>query len=92
MRPIYKSFQTVTRPPWVFSEKLVSNKAEFLNITYRDDLTAIYKERQFGTGKIIYYVTLSPSKYSLVFYVYEYQPTVKQIDNGFFKPKTYELL
>jgi len=92
MRPIYKSFQTITRPPWVFSEKLVNNRAEFLSITYRDDLAAIYKERQFGTGRIIYYVALSPTKYSLVLLVYEYRPTVKQIDNGFFKPKTYEIL
>jgi len=85
MRPIYKSFQTITRPPWVFSEKLVNNRAEFLNITYRDSLVAIYKERQFGTGRMVYYVALSPTKYSLVFLVYEYRPTVKQIDNGFFK-------
>jgi len=76
----------------MISEKQVNNRAEFLNIVHRDDLVAIYKEKQFGTGRIIYYVALSPTKYSLAFLVYEYQPTVKQIDNGFFKPKTYEIL
>lgn len=92
LRPVYKSFQSYTCPPWMLSEKQVNNRAEFLNIAYRDDLVAIYKEREFGTGRIVYYVALSPTKYSLVFLVYEYRPTVKQIDNGFFKPKTYEIL
>jgi hypothetical protein len=92
MSPIYKSFQSYTCPPWMLSEKQVNNRAEFISITCRDDLVAIYKERQFGTGRIIYYVALSPTKYSLLISVYEYRPTVKQIDNGFFKPKTYEIL
>jgi hypothetical protein len=93
MRPIYKSFQSYnTCPPWMLSEKQVNNRAEFLNITYRDDLAAIYWEREFGTRRMVYYVALSPTKYSLAFLVYKYRPTVKEIDNGFFKPKTYEIL
>jgi len=92
MRPVYKSFRSYTCPPWMVSEKQVNSRAEFLSITRRDDLTAIYKEREPGIGRIVYYVALSPTKYSPVLLVYKYWPTVKEIGNGFFNPKTYEIL
>jgi len=41
---------------------------------------------------MIYYVAISPTEYSTFIMVYEYRPMVKEIDNGFFKPKTHEIL
>lgn len=74
------------------SETLVRDRAEFMSLARRDDLAAIFKERQYGTGRVIYYVALSPSDYSLVFFVYEFHPALREIDNGFFRPRSYEIL
>ena len=90
--PTLTSFKMVACPPWVLSETLVRDRAEFVRLACRDDAVAICKEREYGTGRMIYYVALSPSGPPLVFYVYEFRPTLRQVDNGFLKPKSYEML
>src|SRR4030042_1544708 len=90
--PTFKSFKSFSYPPWVVSETLVKDRAEFMSLARRDDLVAIYKEREFGTGRVVYYVALSPSEYSLAFFVYVFRPVLRQVDNGFLNPRSYEML
>ena len=92
LRPTFKSFKSYTRPPWVVSETLVRDRAEFMSLARRDDLVAIYKEVEYRTRRVVYYVALSPSEYSLAFFVYEFRPVLRQVDNGFLNPKSYEML
>ncbi len=92
MPAITRSFKSYTTPPWMVSDKPVNNRADFLSIAHREDVVAIYKEKDYWGRGTIYYVAISLTEYSSYLLVYEYRPVVKQIDNGFFKPKTYEIL
>jgi hypothetical protein len=92
MPAITRSFKSYTFPPWMVSDKPVNSRAEFLSMTYREGVVAIFKEKDYWGQGTIYYVAISPSKYSCYLLVYVYRPTVKEIDNGFFKPRTYEIL
>jgi len=92
MRPTLKSFESYTCPPWVVSETLVKDRAEFMSLACSDYLVAIYKEREYGAGRMVYHVALSPSEHSLVLFVYEFRPSLREIDNGFFYPRSYKVL
>ena len=76
----------------LLSDTPVKRRAEFMSLADSDDLVAIYMEREFGTGMMVYYAALSASEYSLVFLVYEFRPVLRQVDNGFLNPKSYEML
>jgi hypothetical protein len=91
MPAITRSFQSYTTPPWLVSDKPVSNRAEFLGMAYGGDVVAIYKEKDYWGRGMIYYVVISPTEYSCYLLVYVYRPTVNEIDNGFFKPRAYEI-
>ncbi len=89
---ITKSFQSYTSPPWVVSQNQIDTPAKFLQIANGEDLFAIYKEKDYWDRGTIYYVAVSPADHSGFIMVYEYRPKVRDIDNGFFKPKTYEIV
>jgi hypothetical protein len=92
MPAVTKSFQSYTCPPWIVSDNQADTKEKFLAIAYGGDLFAIYKEQDYWGSGMIYYVAVSPKEYSDFIMVFRYCPEVIEIDNGFFKPKTYEIV
>lgn len=92
MPAITRSFKSYTTLPWMVSDKSVNSRAEFLGLVNREDVVAIYKEKDYWGRGTIYYVAISPTEYSIILLVYEYRPMVMETDNGLFKPKTYEIL
>lgn len=92
MTAVTKSFQSYTSPPWIVSDKHVDTREKFLQMADGDDLFAIYKEQDYWDRGMIYYVAVSPKEHSDFIMVFRYRPEVIEIDNGFFKPKTYEIV
>ena len=87
----YKSFRNYTTPPYIIKENLVTNKSTFMKYACGEETIAIYKEQDYWMRHPTYYVAVYPANQSTYILVYEYVPDVVEIDNGFLKPKTYEI-
>lgn len=91
MNAVEKSFRSYSSPPWVMSNHQIKNKEMFLELLNRDDLFAIYRESDYWNGEIIYYGAISPADHSTFIAVFRYKPIVTEIDNGWLRPKTYQI-
>lgn len=88
---VEKSFKSYSSPPWVMSNHQITDKKMFLELLSRDDLFAVYKENDYWDGEIIYYGAISPANHSTFIAVFRFKPKVTEIDNGWLRPKTYEI-
>ena len=91
MEIVEKSFRSYSCPPWVMSNHQITDKEMFLELLNRDDLFAIYRENDYWSNEIIYYGAISPAEHSTFIAVFRYKPMVTEIDNGWLRPKTYEI-
>ena len=91
MQVVEKSFRSYSSPPWVMSDDQIKSKEMFLSLLQREALFAIYREKDYWSGEIIYYGAISPTEYSTFIAVFRYKPEVIEIDHGWLRPKTYEI-